>query len=121
MAQYKQKFLAAVAVAITMTSMLAFTANAKGRDAGGPKSDITTTLNVLDPLTIGGQTVQPGTYTVKATDSNVTLMKSGKTVAQAPVEWKDEKNKSKSSNLLADSGAVKEIHFSGQTRYVVVE
>jgi hypothetical protein len=118
---HRMKSFASVALAMTMAAMLAFTASAKGRDAGGPQSDITTTLNVLDPLTIGGLTLKPGTYTVKATDTDLTLMQNGKAVAHVSVQWKDSPKKAQSSNLLADSGAIKEIHFGGKTRYAVIE
>jgi len=114
-------FVSKVAVATAITAILAFSASAKGKDASVQHPNLTTTLNVMDPLTIGGQTLRPGTYTVKATDANVSFVQNGKTVAQVNVEWKDATNKSQSSNLLADSGNVKEIHFGGQSRYVVIE
>jgi hypothetical protein len=121
MLHHRMRFLSAVAVGLLMSAMLAFSASAKGRDAGGTKSDFTSTVNVLDPLTLGGTSLKPGTYTVKATDSEVTLVQNGKEVAHVSVQWKDSANKAQSSALMADSGAIKEIHFGGKTRYAVIE
>jgi hypothetical protein len=118
---HKMNVVSKFAVATAMVTILAFSASAKGKDANVQRPNLTTTLNVMDPLTVGGQTLKPGTYTVKATDSNVSFVQDGKTVAQVNVEWKDATNKSQNSNLLADAGSVKEIHFGGQTRYVVIE
>ena len=117
----KMKFLPAVALALFLSTMLASSASAKGRDAGGPKSDFTSTVNVLDPLTLGGTSLKPGTYTVKATDSEVTLVQNGKEVAHVSVQWKDSTSKAQNSALTADSGVIKEIHFGGKTRYAVIE
>jgi hypothetical protein len=81
---------------------------------------ISSTLTVLSPVTLGGTAVKPGTYTVSADDTKVTLAAHGKTVATANVQWKDTPQKSKSTSVLAESGAIKEIHFNGKTRYVEI-
>ena len=90
---------------------------ARASDAGA-KGVVTTTIDVLNPVTFGGTSLKPGSYTVKADETTVTLTARGKTVAQAKVEWKDSAQKSKSTSMLAENGIVKEIHFSGNTRYV---
>jgi|SRR5580698_8057758 hypothetical protein len=81
---------------------------------------ISSTLAVLSPVKLGGMDVKPGTYTINADDSKVTLIANGKTVATASVQWKDTPQKSKSTNLVAESGAIKEIHFNGKTRYIEI-
>jgi hypothetical protein len=87
-------------------------------DAGS--SVISSTLAVLSPVKLGDTDVKPGTYTINADDSKVTLIANGKTVATANVQWKDTSQKSKSTNLVSESGAIKEIHFNGKTRYVEI-
>jgi hypothetical protein len=81
---------------------------------------ISSTLAVLSPVKLGGTDVKPGTYTINADDSKVTLVANGKTIATANVQWKDAPQKSKSTNLISESGAIKEIHFNGKTRYVEI-
>lgn len=108
-------FLFIVLAAITLFASTAVRAN----DAGAGDT-VSTTLNVLQPLTIGGTTIKPGTYTVNADSSKVTLVSHGRTIAQANVQWKDSDQKSKSTSLLAQDGAIKEIHFSGKSRYVEI-
>jgi hypothetical protein len=99
--------------------MLAASTAVQAKDAGN-KGDISSTLDVLTPVTLGGTSVAPGTYTVKADGAKVTFLKDGKTIAQADVEWKDSAQKAQSTSLLADQGSVKEIHFSGKTRYASI-
>jgi hypothetical protein len=106
-------------VAMAAVAMAASSAGASPRDAGA-NGVVSTTIEVITPVQLGGTSVQPGTYTVKADDSKVTLLMNGKQVAQASVQWKDAQQKSKSTSLLAESGTVKEIHFGGKTRYVEV-
>jgi hypothetical protein len=50
----------------------------------------------------------------------VTLAMDGKVVAEAAVEWKDETTKPMSSTIEITADQVKEIHFSGKMRYVVI-
>jgi hypothetical protein len=110
--------LAYALLLVVAVAMLAST-SVRANDAN-PGNIVSTTLSVSTPVTLGGTSLQPGTYTVKADDTKVTIMMNGKTVAQANVQWKDEAHKSPYTNLLAESGSVKEIHFSGKTRYVEI-
>ena len=80
----------------------------------------TTTVDVLKPLTLAGQQLKPGTYSVSADDSTVTLQLDGKMVAQAPVQWKNETSKAQYSGVVAVDGVVKEIHFGGKMKYVTI-
>ena len=104
---------------LALVVILAASSVVQARDAGN-KGDISSTLDVLTPVTLAGTSIEPGTYTVKADGSKITFVKDGKTVAQANVEWKDSGQKAQSTSLLADQGSVKEIHFSGKTRYASV-
>ena len=77
-------------------------------------------MDVLSAATLGGKRFKPGTYTVKADDSKVTVSHNGKMVAEAPVQWKDETNKASDSNIVSRTTQIKEIHFGGKMRYVEV-
>lgn len=77
-------------------------------------------MELVNDATIGGKQVKAGTYDVKADGSKITLSHNGKVVAESPVEWKDEAAKSPYSAIVVDSGAVKEVHFNGKTRYAEV-
>jgi hypothetical protein len=79
-----------------------------------------TTMEIRNEVTLDGKQLKPGSYDVKVDGSTVTFLHGGKAVAEAPVQWKDESGKSRDSKIVADSGAVKEIHFIGKTRYVEI-
>lgn len=106
-------------VFLALLVMLAASTVLQAGDAGN-KGDISSTLDVLTPVNLGGTSIAPGTYTVKADGAKIAFLKDGKTVAQANVEWKDSTQKAQSTSLLADQGSVKEIHFSGKTRYASI-
>jgi hypothetical protein len=90
------------------------------RDTAKSENAITTQVDVLSTITLAGKQLKPGSYVVKADDSKVTLLLNGKVVAEAPVEWKDETNKPKYSQIVTTDSQVKEIHFSGKMRYVAI-
>ena len=105
-------------VLVVASAVVMLASSGTRADAGS--NVISSTLAVLSPVTLGGTAVKPGTYTVSADDSKITLVSNGKTVATANVQWKDAPQKSKSTNLVSESGAIKEIHFNGKTRYVEI-
>jgi len=109
-----------LSIAFAVFTLLLFASPAVRANSAANKGDLATTLNVMTAVTLGGTSIAPGTYTVKADGTKVMFLQDGKTVAQANVEWKDSAQKSPYSNLLAEQGAVKEIHFSGKTRYVTI-
>ena len=115
---FRNKIRSVMGVGVALAFLfLATVANAKDKNAS---KDTSTTLSVMSNLTLGGQAVKPGVYTVKASDNTVALEMNGKTVAQAPAEWKDGTDKAANSTVRSDSGVIKEIHFSGKTQYIVV-
>jgi hypothetical protein len=70
---------------------------------------------------LAGTALKPGSYTVVADGSTVTLSQHRKKVAEAPAQWKDEQGKPHRSTIVTDSdGRVMEFHFSGQTQYIVI-
>lgn len=88
--------------------------------AGNSSKPTSTTMDVLTLISLGGKEIKPGTYTVTADDSKVTLAQNGKVLAEAPVQWKDETSKARYSNIVTVDAKVTEIHFSGKMRYVSI-
>ena len=94
-----------------------FTARVASANTSKPTS---ATMDILSTVSLNGKQLKPGSYTVTADDSKVTVAQNGKVMAEAPVEWKDENSKSRTSNIVTTNDQVTEIHFSGKMRYVTV-
>lgn len=77
-------------------------------------------MELLNPTSLGGKALKPGTYKIRVDESKVTLEQDGKMVVQAPVVWKDGPSKSEYSSFVTDDHGVREIHFSGKTQYVEI-
>jgi hypothetical protein len=90
------------------------------RDNGKNGKATTAQVDILSTLTLAGKQVKPGSYRVTADDAKVTLELNGKVVAEAPVTWKDESSKPRSSNVVSTDDQIKEIHFNGKMRYVSI-
>lgn len=77
---------------------------------------------VIAGSTVGSTKLAEGDYDVKVDGSNVTfsLNSTGKVVAQAPVQWKDESAKAQSSTLDYDGNKIVAIHFRGKTRFASI-
>jgi hypothetical protein len=103
--------LAALVVAMPMMARNASAKNPKGTTA---------TLDIFSAATLGGKQIKPGTYTIQADESTVTILHDGKMLAQAPVQWKDETRKPNASNIVIQNDQIKEIHFGGKMQYVEV-
>jgi hypothetical protein len=114
MSRNKTKCLFSVLAALALALPLV----ARGSANKGSKSGARASMELTRDATVGGKQVKAGTYDVKASESTLTLVRNGKVVAEAPIEWKDESPKSAYSSIIVDSGAVKEIHFMGKNRYV---
>lgn len=89
-------------------------------DATNDTKQISTKMDLLNPATLAGKDLKPGSYAVSVGETKVTLSLNGKVVVEAPVQWKDEHSKSRYSAFVTDGNQIKEIHFSGKTRYVEV-
>jgi hypothetical protein len=85
------------------------------------KSNFKATVKVPADGTLGGTMVKEGTYQLKTDGSMVTFMADGKTVAEAPGEWKDAEAKPTYDYLRVENGAIKEIHFGGKARYLSIQ
>jgi hypothetical protein len=114
----------AMHLAITVLAALALVIPAAARENNGNKSknSVSATMDLLNPATLGGKQLKPGTYEVKADDTTVKILKDGKTVAEAPVQWKDESGKSQYSAIVTDGDgkSIKEVHFNGKTRFAEI-
>jgi hypothetical protein len=106
-------------VRILVVVALAMPLAARAFGANGSKST-SATMDILSSVSLNGKQLKPGTYTVTADDTKVTIAQNGKVLAEAPVEWKDETSKPANSNIVTNNSAVTEIHFSGKMRYVQV-
>jgi hypothetical protein len=104
-------FLAALLLVLPMAARVAGASNSK---------PVMTNMEILNPTSLGGKTVKPGTYTVVADGSTVMLKLGRKVTAEAPARWKESANKAAYSSIVVGAQGIKEIHFEGQTRYVEV-
>jgi hypothetical protein len=115
MSRRKVAVVLPVLVALVLSTALA----ASVASANGSK-DASATMEILTPVTLGGTQISPGTYSVTADDSKVTVRQKGKMIAEASVQWKDENVKAKYTNIVTVGDQVTEIHFGGKMRYIAV-
>jgi hypothetical protein len=102
------------------TLLLALPLAARSRSPKNSKSIVRSSVELTQDVTLAGKQLKAGTYQVRANESTLTLLQKGKVVAEAPIEWKPEGKGVSSSGVVTDSGAVKEIHFIGKTRYAEI-
>ncbi len=114
MARREFNLLLPIFVALLIAMPVAARDNAKNGKA------TTAEVELLSPASMAGKMLKPGTYRVTADDSKVTLTIDGKVVAEAPVQWKDETNKPRYSQIVTTDDQVKEIHFGGKMRYIAI-
>jgi hypothetical protein len=93
---------------------------AQNNTANATRQVVKANLRFHSATHLVGTALNPGTYTVSADGSKVTLSQHGKTVAEAPIQWKDEQAKARHSSVVSDSGQVEEIHFAGNKQYIVI-
>ena len=103
-----------------LAGLILMTATGAHASAAGKKGDATTTLDVLNKVSLGSTELKPGTYQVTAAESKVTFKLNGKVVAEAAAQWKDGDAKAKFSAIVAANGKIKEIRFAGNDRYLEV-
>jgi hypothetical protein len=116
MSRNRMKCVLSILAALALALPLA----ARSSPGKSSKSTARASMELTKDATVGGKQVKAGTYDVKAGESTLTLVRNGKVVAEAPIEWKDEPSKSVYSSIIVDGGAVKEIHFMGKNRYAQV-
>jgi hypothetical protein len=84
------------------------------------KSDTASVFTIQNPTSLAGQSIAPGDYKVSVTETQLTMSKDGKVVAQVPVQWKDETSKPHYSTIVTEGNKITEFHFGGKTRFVAV-
>jgi len=84
------------------------------------KGDTSATFTVATATSLAGQSIAPGDYKVTVTETQLTMTKGNKVVAQVPVQWKDETGKADRSTIVMDGNKITEFHFGGKNRYVTV-
>ena len=104
--------LAALALALPIA--------ARDGDTNPTKIIVSMSVDLSSPASLGGTALKAGSYSVKADSAKVTLLRGGKVVAEAPVQWKDEAGKAEYSTIVTDNNQIIEIHFGGKTKYVAI-
>jgi hypothetical protein len=116
MSHRRMSFLFTVLGALT----LALPMTARSDDTNPTKEIVSKSMNLSNPVTLGGTELKPGSYSVKAYSVKVTLSRGGKMIAEAPVQWKDEADEAAHSTIVTESGQIREIHFLGKSKYVEI-
>ena len=84
------------------------------------KAVVTTSFQLVGGEVLNGTTLEQGEYTVIAREAEVSFVRNGKVVAQAPIQWKDLGKKARQNTLLSEAGSIQEIQFGGKTESAVV-
>jgi hypothetical protein len=112
----------AMSVVLTLVAalLLAMPMAARKNDTANSNKQIKTNVDLLNSASLAGKELKPGTYSISADSSKLTISAHGKLVAEAAIQWKDEGGKASHSTVVTDAGQLKEIHFSGKTQYIVI-
>jgi hypothetical protein len=116
MSQRRKSFAITVLTALA----LALPIVARSDNTNAPKAIVSMSVDLSSPATLGGRELKPGSYSVRADSVKVTLSRGGKAIAEAPVQWKEEAGKAAYSTIVTESKQIKEIHFSGKSKYVEI-
>ena len=86
-----------------------------------PRKD-TTDFNPTQPTTIGNTQLQPGQYTLEATEgqNQLQVLRDGKVVATVPCHWFQLPAKADNSEVLSNNNQVTEIRFQGRPQAVQI-
>jgi hypothetical protein len=106
--------------AVLTVIALALPVAARNDNPTQPKLLVSMSVDLNNSATLGGTQLKPGSYSVKADGDKVTLLRGGKSIAEAPVQWKDENGKASYSSIVTEGGRIKEIHFNGKSKYVEI-
>ncbi|HKV04615.1 MAG TPA: hypothetical protein VJO53_05860 [Candidatus Acidoferrales bacterium] len=76
-----------------------------------------TTLDADQGMTIGKTQLQPGQYTLKATESGdqLEVRKDGQLIASVPCHWVELSKKASDSEIISDQHRVIQVQFQGRT------
>lgn len=81
-----------------------------------------TTFDTSESQKIGQTELQPGRYTLKATESQnqLEIIQNNKVIATVPCTWVQLSNKAKNSEILSTKDRVTEVEFQGRTEAVKI-
>ena len=116
MSQRRMSFVFTVLSALALALPIA----ARSDNANPPREIVSMSVELINTARLGGTELKPGSYSVRADSVKVTLSRGGKAIAEAPVQWKDEAGKAAYSAIVTESRQIKEIHFSGKSKYVEI-
>ena len=84
------------------------------------KAVVKTNITLFSTHMLAGTELRAGNYQVIADESKVTVKKDGKVIAEANAQWMDGQGKASDTSVVTDGGNIREIHFGGKSRYVVI-
>lgn len=99
---------------------LAVSAGVAPASAKETKAVVKTNITLFSNHMLAGTELKAGNYQVIADESKVTVKKDGKVVAEANAQWMDGQGKASDTSVVTDGGSIREIHFGGKSRYVVI-
>jgi hypothetical protein len=83
--------------------------------------DINKVMTFPNQTKIAGKTLRGGDYTLKVSDTKLTIEMNSKVVAEATGSWEPRDKKVATDGFLAGAdGQVQEVHFSGEKRVFIV-
>ncbi len=109
------RLLASVLALALVVSVVVSPASAKETKAAA-RANIT----LFSPHTLAGTQLAAGNYQLIANESKITVKKDGKVVAEANAQWMDGQGKASDTSLVTEGDSIREIHFGGKSRYVVI-
>lgn len=88
--------------------------------ANETKAVVKANITLFNAHMLAGTELKAGNYQIVADESKVTVMKNGKVVAEANAQWMDGQGKASDTAVVTAGNSIREIHFGGKSRYVVI-
>jgi|SRR5208282_456352 len=105
--------LVALALLLPAVSGLALAGEAKGK--------VKAEISIANDAWLAGKQLKAGEYTFTADENKLTVLKQGKVVAEAPIQWQDATSKYAMNAVVLDGNQVREVRFSGKNRTAIVQ
>ena len=107
---------------VMLVLAMAIPAMAGPRVSKSERATVKSSLTLPAAITIAGKELKPGVYSVVADESKVKLSLDGRVVVEAPIQWMDAAGKTPQTAVVLDNNnQLKEIRFSGKSRYAVIQ
>ena len=99
---------------VTVLAVMAFVIPAFAKD-------INKTISLPDQTKIAGKTLKGGDYSIKVSETKLTIAMNNKVVVEAAGRWEPRDKKVAADGFSTGSdGQISEIHFSGENRVFLV-